>query len=73
MASSILAAANGGLQEDCELQHDYLEIQLYIRDKDSRSISTRLLYGILDACEDGLSKMCLTSFLWIRATNNIRA
>lgn len=62
-ASSIPAAARGGLGDG---QHEKREwTRVAIRHEDRTSIGSSLFHAVCDAREDWLSEMCLSCFFWI--------
>lgn len=73
IASSILAAARGGLP--CIsvqiLSRDTLSWGISIRDENARSGSSSLLHSICDIGKDWKIKMCLPSLLRICSSNDI--
>lgn len=73
MASSIPAAAKGGLHSNCQfkLQTGKLRKWVYSRNEDGGSTGTSLLDGVANVGKDGKAEMCLASFLGVCASYNL--
>lgn len=71
MASSILAAANGGLLcvRYLKLQRDWTSL----RHENGGCVGASLLHGICNSCKDRLSQVLGASFLWVGSSDNICA
>jgi hypothetical protein len=73
MASSILAAATGGLRWSQILYCSNGRRRGSVRDEDTRGSSSGLPDGLLNAGEDGQTKVLRASLLGVCSTNNLCA
>ena len=72
MASSIPAAANGGLHRECQQRHVVSE-EGSIRDEESGGSGASLLHSIGDVLEDREVEMRLAGLLWVGTADNFCA